>query len=114
MTAKRKSRYDIEEEAAPVPTAVPIVMGSAAPWETPGEGSDAKRMLEAARADVERVVQSQMRGLEMALAAKADALAARLRDTRAEIERLEKETEQLRQNRYDEVLAKLRQSVNAL
>lgn len=112
-TTKRKSRYDIDDDAAPAATTVPVVMGTV-PWGSPEEAQEARRVLESARADVERVVQAQMRGLELTLAAKADALTAKLRETRAEIERLERETESMRQNRYDEVLARLKDRVNAL
>lgn len=108
--AKRRSRYDPPEaDEAPAPTTAAVL-----PWESPAETAEAHRLLEAARADVERIVQDQMRKLESILATKTDHLAAKLHETRAEIERLEKETAAMRANRYDDVLAKLRSQMDAL
>lgn len=108
--AKRRSRYDPPEaDEGPAPTTAPVL-----PWESPAETTEARRLLEAARGDVERIVQDQMRKLESVLATKTDRLAAKLHETRAEIERLEKETAAMRANRYDDVLAKLRSQMDAL
>lgn len=123
-TQKRRSRYDLPDpaEAPPAPparpplpqgpTIVPVTTGAA--WEDPAEAAAARRLLETARADVERVVGGEMRKLETALSAKAQNVATQLARTRAEIDRLEQETAAMRANRYDDVLKQLRERVNAL
>lgn len=114
-TQKKRSRYDVTD--APTPnapagaTSVPVMAG---PWESSAEANEAKRLLENARADVERVVLGEMRRLEATLSAKAERVAAKLQQTRAEIDRLEKETAAMRANKYDDLLRQLRDRVNAL
>lgn len=113
---KRRSRYDLSDApgatpAPAAPTPVPVMSG---PWEGSGEVDEARRMLEAARADVERVVLGEMRRLEATLAAKAERAAQRLAQARAEIDRLERETSAMRASKYDDVLRQLRDRVNAL
>ena len=111
-TQKRRSRYDLTDaQPATAPASVPVLSG---PWESSAEATEARRMLEAARADVERVVVGEMRRLEATLAAKAERVSARLQQTRADIERLERETAAMRANKYDDVLKQLRDRVNAL
>ena len=113
-TQKRRSRYDLAE-APPAPAAAPVsVPVATGPWETSTEAAEARRLLEAARTDVERVVLGEMRRLEATLAAKAERVAAKLQQTRADIERLERETAAMRASRYDDVLKQLRDRVNAL
>ena len=113
-TQKRRSRYDLTDAqppTAPSPVSVPVTGG---PWESSAEAAEARRLLEGARADVERVVVGEMRRLEATLAAKAERVAAKLQQTRADIERLERETAAMRANKYDDVLKQLRDRVNAL
>lgn len=110
---KRRSRYDLAEEPLAVPLAGAPPM-NAGPWGAPAEAEEARRLLSAARLDVERVLASQMQELESALAARAAQVGAQLQQARAEIERLERETAALRSKRYDDVLKQLRDRVNAL
>lgn len=114
MTGKRRSRYDVDEPETPAITPTPVPIGMAIPGDAPAESVDVRILLEGARIDVERMVDTQMRGLESALAAHAESLVSKLRDTRAEIDRLGKETELMRQNKYDELLTRLRSQFNAL
>lgn len=112
-TQKRRSRYDLSD-AQPATAATVSVPVMAGPWEASAEAAEARRLLEGARLDVERVVLGEMRRLEATLAAKAERVAAKLQQTRADIERLEKETAGMRANRYDDLLKQLRDRVNAL
>lgn len=108
-TVKRRSRYDVgPSDAAPPAPPIP------GPWESPSEAQDARALLESTRIDLERMVQSELRRLETTLGQKAEHVAQKLQRTRQEIDRLEQETQAMRANKYDELVSKLRDRVNAL
>lgn len=115
MTAvKRRSRYDVGPDD-PVPAAAPSPLPPiAVPWESPAEANEARTLLVSARSELERLVQAELQRLEATFGQKAEHVARKLQRTRQEIERLEQETQAMRANKYDELVAKLRDRVNAL
>lgn len=112
-TAKRRSRYDVGPDD-PVPASAPPAAPIPGPWDTPSEAQEARALLESTRVELERLVQTELRRLEATLGEKAEQVAVKLQRTRQEIDRLEQETQAMRANKYDELVAKLRDRVNAL
>ena len=112
--AKKRSRYDLPEPEPAMDTPAANVPIAYAPPLNDAATSEAQAMLRAAFDEASRALQGEVMHVHQDFARRLDILASRLRDTRAEIDRLAIETERMRADRVHDLLRNARASLGGI